>query len=55
MKLLELIEKLEGLFFFPCLSHVEDVEITDIRINENGKWIEFEFDGFKEVINIEEE
>ena len=30
-----------------------DAEITDVRVNDNGKWIELELDGMKEVVKID--
>lgn len=44
-------EKVLDLFFYN--KNYLEAEITDVRVNDNGKWIELELDGMKEVIKID--
>ena len=53
MNLKDLNKEVENLFFY-SKSDLWDAEITDIRVNGNGKWIEFELDGMKEVVKIDD-
>ena len=51
MDLNDFCGKVMDLFFYN--SNYMDAEITDVRVNDNGKWIELELDGMKEVIKID--
>lgn len=51
MKLKDLINKLKKEYFY-TQDDILNAEITDIRTNDNGKWIEFQLNGMTEVINI---
>lgn len=52
MKLKELLNKGKNLHYCSLEDLIEKAEI-DIRINDNGKWIEFTINGMHEVVNIE--
>lgn len=51
MDLNDFCGKVMDLFFYN-IDYMH-AEITDVRVNDNGKWIELELDGMKEVVKID--
>ena len=48
----EILNTAKQLHYCSLEDLIEKAEI-DIRVNDNGKWIEFNIDGMHEVVNIE--